>query len=452
MLCLLCWLICQWMQQCALAQTIQFTPPPLNAPLTSGSPFGSAPTISPPALNVPGAQLSPPSFGAGSFPSATTPSFGTPTFGTPGLGTQGFTNPAFTPRAPTSTPWFGSPNTSGALSPAPMFGNATPWNGGSPASLFPNSGSVNPFSAPPTNAYGVPPANGFGNSSPGTLFPNGLWGPNAANGANNYGVAEPFRFLQHPQVTETYLYRANHTDDLQIHDMKAAITGVIPNFAIAMQPLKITPTFVLHLWDGPQGIAADLPANAYSAYLDTFWASDPDRPLGVELGASVGVYTDFDTINKHSLRVLGEGFGVARLTPTLTLKLGAWYLDRNDLKLLPAGGLVWQPNPQTKFDILFPNPKFSQYLTTLGSSSLTWYIAGEYGGGAWTIQRANGSGDRIDINDIRVKLGIDWINDRNWRGFAEIGYVFDRHVIYVVNPGDNFNPRNTIMAAAGFSF
>jgi hypothetical protein len=174
--------------------------------------------------------------------------------------------------------------------------------------------------------------------------------------------------------------------------------------------------------------------------------------LGLELGVAVGAFTDFDTFNEDSIRVIGEGFGVVRLTPTLTFKAGVWYLNRNDLKLLPSGGLVWQPNPQTKFDILFPNPKYTQYLTTIGSADVWWYVAGEYGGGAWTIERTDGSSDDVDINDIRLKVGFDWINQRNWRGYFEIGYVFEREVVYVVHPEDSFDARDTFLIGGGFSF
>ena len=53
------------------------------------------------------------------------------------------------------------------------------------------------------------------------------------------------------------------------------------------------------------------------------------------------------------------------------------------------------------------------------------YIANEFGGGAWTIQRADGTSDRIDINDIRVSGGIEWTGPRGLTGFVEAGFVFN---------------------------
>jgi hypothetical protein len=165
----------------------------------------------------------------------------------------------------------------------------------------------------------------------------------------------------------------------------------------------------------------------------------------------MGVYTDFNTFNSHSLRYQGLALGTLKLTPTVKLKLGVMYIDRNDIKILPAGGILWQPSPQVRFDFFFPQPKLATYLTTVNNKDVWWYVAGEYGGGAWTVKRTSGISDRIDINDIRVMLGLETIGD-GFNLFGEIGYVFDRHVVYVVDPGDNFDPGNTFMIRAGFSF
>lgn len=434
LLSMLCLLAAWAIPAIAAAQAVQFTPAaPLSPPVVAAPP-GSA--IGPPTL-TPGAQLSAPfdPYAGASGSSLAAPRFGAPSFGAPGYGA-----PAAAPA--NVTPW---PSTS--LQPSPS-GGVTPWNGGAataPSTLFPSPGTTNPYAAPPA-AYGTYPA--YPQASPGVLFPNGVL---AGNSTVSPWV-EPFRILQHPRFSDTWLSGGDDERDLGIHDLEFAITGAWPEFLVSTQPLYVTPTFLLHLWDGPTDIAADLPPNAYSAFVDFFWASDPNRPFGAEVGVAVGAFTDFETFNTHSIRVIGEGFGVLRLTPALTFKLGVWYLNRNDLKLLPAGGFVYQPNPQTKIDLLFPNPKFSQYLTTIGNSDVWYYIAGEYGGGAWTIERADGSSDRVDINDIRVKIGFDWINQRNWRGFVEAGYAFDRQVVYVVDPSDSFSPRNTFLLGAGFSF
>ncbi len=431
----LCWLACVASGGLAAAQSIpvQFTP------LPSGS-FSPTPNAAPGA--------------AGAIPSGTFDPYAAPRLGTPSFGA------ASTP--PTLNSWpsggvsngFGAPTTAypGTTYPgAAVPGSATPWSNpapSTPSSWWPNFGTTTPNVTPTVPATPTYPGYTYPQQSPSVVFPNGIYGP----GSTLDPYIEPFRIFQHPRFSDTWLYGGDNPKDVGIHDLEFAVTGALPNFFATTQPLYITPTFMLHLWDGPAAIPADLPPNAYSAFLDFFWASDPNRPIGAELGVAVGAFTDFDTFNTHSIRVIGEGFGVVRLTETLTFKLGVWYLNRNDIKLLPAGGLVWQPNAQTKVDILFPNPKYSQYLTTIGTSDVWAYASGEYGGGAWTIQRTDGTSDRVDINDIRVKFGVDWINQRNWRGYFEVGYVFNRDVVYVVTPADSFRARDTFLLGGGFSF
>ncbi len=302
-----------------------------------------------------------------------------------------------------------------------------------------------PYAAPPPS-YGSPygPPVPATPQQPNVMFPNGI-GP-------QYDYANSLRLIQDVRLRHTYIWGDGKPYDLAINDTEVAVTFTWPNFLTTAQPLFISPAFALHLWDGPADIAADLPANAYSAYLDFQYQTNPQYQIGAELGARVGVYTDFDTLTTDSIRLQGLLLGVGRLTPTLTLKLGVIYLDRNDIKILPAGGLLWQPSPQVRWDIFFPQPKLAQYLSTVGAYEVWWYVAGEYGGGAWTIKRADDTTDRVDINDIRVSLGLEWTGPRGFMGFGEIGYVFERELYYVNNRQDNTDLNDSFMLRAGFSW
>jgi hypothetical protein len=269
---------------------------------------------------------------------------------------------------------------------------------------------------------------------------------------SQFDYNQALRLIQDLRLRHTYVDKGgDDPSDLGINDTEVAVTFTCPNFLTSGQPLFISPAFALHLWDGPSLPTADLPANAYSAYVDMQWASDPQIQIGAELGFRIGVYTDFETLNNHSLRLQGLALGTARLTPTLVAKAGVVYLDRNDIKLLPAGGLLWTPTPQIRFDMFFPQPKLAGYLMTVGRYEVWGYGAAEYGGGAWTIERTSGS-DRIDINDIRVSGGIEWTGPQGFHAFVEAGYVFKRAVVYVETPSDSFNPDDTWMIRAGVAY
>jgi hypothetical protein len=168
------------------------------------------------------------------------------------------------------------------------------------------------------------------------------------------------------------------------------------------------------------------------------------------------VWSDFHAVSGDSLRILGRGLGVVSLSPRLDVHAGVWYLDRNRIKLLPAGGIHWRPNAEWDAFLVFPNPKVRKRFVNIGSSQWWWYFAGEYGGGRWTIERdpANFPGDDdIDINDIRAIVGLEWETQTQARGHVEVGYVFDREILYHDSgvPGE-FNLDDTVMVRLGFDF
>ena len=436
-----------------------------------------------------------PSFGAGSNLGTIAPSLSAPSLGTSSLGPPSSTSGGslFDPYATGATPGYyqpalppGSvapttpPTVPGALgAPGGFFGGLFSRPASAPLSPGLNAPVLNapipgatPQATPPPyygspvavpNTYGVPPGYGapafpssiYPSGTPSTLFPGGLYG-----GGFGAGVASGFnayRFLQGPRLRHAYIGSGNGVSDLSINDTDVSVAFAFQNFLYSSQPLYVVPSFSLHLWDGPQSSSgADLPSNAYSGFLDFGWQTEPNRMFGVELGVRVGAFTAFDTFRDDSIRVLGKGLASFRLTPASTLKVGVYYLDRLDWKLIPAGGVLWQPNPQTRFDIFFPQPKFARYCRTIGTHDVWWYLSGDYGGGSWTIERAGtGASDQVDINDLRVMTGWEWgrsdlIRTGRRTAFAEIGYVFERELIY--RSGVRVDPDDAIMVRAGFGY
>ena len=90
-------------------------------------------------------------------------------------------------------------------------------------------------------------------------------------------------------------------------------------------------------------------------------------------------------------------------------------------------------------------------MTTIGNTDLWWYAGGEYGGGAWTIKHANGVTDSIDYNDLRAFTGLELVGLRGFKAWAEVGFVWDREIIYVSNLAP-FKPDDTIMVRGGLSY
>jgi hypothetical protein len=386
-----------------------------------------------PSTNFPGATTgAPPPGVTGSIPGFNFPSAATPS--TAGIGTT-------PPNA------FGPPP---AFDPYSANGPAAIqfWSNQTPPPALPNSVlPPNPAAAPYGSQWAAPVA---GQPQPQTLFPNGIgWGD--PNGAYPY---EALRLIHDLRFRDTYLGGSNNARSLAINDAETSVTFAFPNFLTSGQPLFITPAFAVHTWEGPKNGLDNLPGSAYSAYLDLQHSTDPNLQIGAELGGRVGVYSEFSSApNADSIRWQGVALGLVRLTPTMTLKAGAIYIDRVDKKILPAGGILWQPNPQLRVDLIFPQPRISQYVTTIGTYELWWYAAGEYGGGSWTVTPSpNRPFQQIDINDVRVSGGLEWTSPRGINGFIEAGYVFKRYIVYTLPVYREFDLNNTWMVRAGVSF
>jgi Domain of unknown function (DUF6268) len=331
------------------------------------------------------------------------------------------------------------------VSPPPSF---DPYASGNP--LGPPPASV-PYTYSPT----PPPPTDFP-QQPGPLYPDGLPysmqpGLSAFQGDESYW-AKTQRFLQELSFEYTYLYgKPSDPNQLQLNRLELSSSFAVPMFYNIETPLLITPGFAFNWFNGPPP-PQDLPPQIYDAYLDFAWYPHVSPWLGAELGFRTGVYSDFNHVTSDSVRFLGRGLASISLTPTLDILFGAVYLDRLNVKILPAGGVYWRPTPEWDAYLVFPNPKVRKHWFDWGNSNLYWYVAGEYGGGSWTVQQQNASA-RVDYNDIRAYGGLEFDTQTKIRGYFEVGYVFDREVLYdeVMAP-PTFNPNDTIMLRAGIDF
>ncbi|MEM6469278.1 MAG: hypothetical protein AAF802_06885 [Planctomycetota bacterium] len=423
--------------------------PGLGVPSVSGpsmvAPPGQAAQFDPYAGGPAAGMIGP----STTFPAPSSPGL----FG--GLLSSGPPSGFFAPASPSlSGPTLNGPIYGGlANQPPPVIGSGTlgggVWQGGAPlggslggpAVIVPPGGyGGSTFGGPGVvaNPYTIPQT-GLPEAAPSTLFPGGLFAPTSSFNPN----FNPYRLIQRARFRHTFLFGGDDADDLESNDTDVALAFAFPRFLFSQQPLFVIPAFSLHLWDGPNAsTGADLPANAYSAFLGFAWQSDPNQIVGAELAVDVGVFSEFDIARSDSIRVRGKALGTFRLTPATTFKLGAYYYDRVRVKLLPAGGIFWRPNPFTKVDLFFPQPKFSRFISTVGTQDVWWYLSGEYGGGSWTIDRDDGREDQVDINDVRVLLGLEWgrsdlirNGQRTW--FFEFGYVGDRELVYRNNRADS---------------
>ena len=329
-------------------------------------------------------------------------------------------------------PTFDAYENSGAPRP-PAFGE-----GGNGLGSAPGKPWFGPEYTEPKN----PPSN--------SLFSGNLFGQNRRSTA-----LDIFRFAETPQIQYAWIPDGNSVNSLSMSEFDVSVVFAFPDFMESEQPIYIAPTFALTMLEGPQ--SEELPGQAYSAFLDIQWRSDPTQRFYADLGFTVGVHSDFDTLTTDSLRLTGHALANISLEENTTLKFGVMYFDRVDIKLLPAFGVVWNPHPEIRVDLFFPRPRLSQYYRSINNYDVWWYIGGEYGGDSWTMKRTGVASTQVDINDLRLVTGFEFGLAEQLRvgrhiGFIEAGIVFDREVVYQNTPGDNFSPGTTIMLRAGLGY
>ncbi|MEM7456856.1 MAG: hypothetical protein AAF456_21105 [Planctomycetota bacterium] len=414
-----------------------FQQPPATPPTVLGGPsiitspapvFGSPPAISasPPVTQLP--QLNPGTFNPNSIPLPNLPQIGSPiVVNPPPLGQQ-----PIVPQGSLNGPIIQVPPQDVIFppqQPGPGYGTyqlRNQW----------------PYQSPGSNWW------------PSLEWPSQVWARLRSN-------VLP-RFLERPRFRHTYIHGDPDNpfgNDLGINDLELATTATIPNWFNSGQPLRISPNFIFHFWDGPDTALSgfQLPAQTYSTFLSFDYISDPRRPGGIETNLAIGVYTDFEHVASESLRITGSAIGWRRINSYTTAKLGVEYLNRVRVKLLPAFGVFMAPNPDLKIDLYFPRPKIAHRLPSYRGLEAWLYSGAEYGGGSWTAADVQGATmmvvgeDQFDYNDVRAFVGVEWLGPQRVTGFFEVGYVFEREVV-LRSDGDTLNLRDSIMLRSGLAF
>ncbi|MCA9024977.1 MAG: hypothetical protein KDA86_07170 [Planctomycetaceae bacterium] len=227
------------------------------------------------------------------------------------------------------------------------------------------------------------------------------------------------------------------------------VTGRVVFESPRFKAFSVRPQVGWHNLNGPR--STDLPSQLYDVTIEMrmYWPFG-DRWLG-EFAIAPGLFTDFQNTTGDAIRIVGRAVGYYRWSPDLQLAIGAAYLDRQDVAALPVAGLVWTPTQDDRVELLIPRPRFAHRFRNDPSQERWIYVAGEFGGGSWGIERTNGTNDIATYRDFRLITGIEFkFTDRSdWR--VEGGYVFGREVEYLSNVG-NYQPRNTTMIRAALTF
>jgi hypothetical protein len=193
-------------------------------------------------------------------------------------------------------------------------------------------------------------------------------------------------------------------------------------------PLILTPGYETYFFSQPEPV--DLPDAVHGAYLEVRWLKKLTDAWGMDLSVMPGVYSDFEQDTGEGFRIPARALVSVDSSPALKWVAGVVYLDRNDISFLPAGGLIWTPHDDVRYDLVFPKPKIAWRFRNMGDVEDWCYLAGEFGGGAWSVERTDGSADILYERDYRFLVGVErkhfgWFHSR-----IETGFVFGRAFEY----------------------
>jgi len=217
-------------------------------------------------------------------------------------------------------------------------------------------------------------------------------------------------------------------------------------------PLIVTPAFGVTYFDGPT--VPDLPARVYDATLEFRWLRRLNDRWAMDVAVQPGVHSDFQSDQSKAFRIAGRGVAIFDWTPTTKIVLGIAYLDRQDVSLLPAAGVIWTPSDDWRFELVAPRPRVAWRVGQCSMPACVehWaYVAGEFGGGQWAIVRASGADDVATLRDYRVILGLERKVVGGVSGRVEVGYVFGRVLEYASATPD-FRPDDTVMLRLGAAY
>ncbi|MCH9652911.1 MAG: hypothetical protein K0U86_20335 [Planctomycetes bacterium] len=237
--------------------------------------------------------------------------------------------------------------------------------------------------------------------------------------------------IAHKRATAGTTWLPGNGDELGIFSLNLSETFDFPR----SEGFTVTPRFGVHYLDGP--VRTDLPARVYDTSVAFRWFKKFNDKWSYELEVAPGVYSDFKNVTSDSVRITGRGLAYYMHSRSKQFVVGVVYLDREDLSLLPAVGMIMWFSEGSRLELIFPKPKFTYRIEKDESKERWLYVAGEFGGGSWGIRRGTaGVDDVATYSDLRLIGGLETKHTNGMISQFEIGYVFNRKLEYKSQMGD----------------
>ena len=225
--------------------------------------------------------------------------------------------------------------------------------------------------------------------------------------------------------------RQAKSDGVGLGSYDASVT--LPTFPLfGPPPPFINAGFNYTNIDAPNSLG--LPTDLYQTDFGLAWMRRINDRWMTRFMAGTSFATDGNNNSSDAWRFRGGAFAIYRRSPKWTWTFGALALGRNDIPVIPAVGVIHQPTPGLRIDLIMPKPRVSFLLVDNGPRQQWGYVGAGLNGGTWGVQRVDGVDDQLTYGDFRAVLG--WESTptpepgmpftRGRKLVAEIGYVFSR--------------------------
>ena len=177
-----------------------------------------------------------------------------------------------------------------------------------------------------------------------------------------------------------------------------------------------------------------LPIDLFETRFGLSWMRRLNDRWMMRLMGGTSFATDGENNTSDAWQFRGGAFAIYRRSPAWTFAFGAIALGRNDLPVLPAVGLIYQPNPGCRVDLMMPRPRVSFLLRDNGPRQQWGYLGAALNGTTWGVERVDGVDDQLSYGDVRFVVGFESTPTpepgmpftRGRKMFVEIGYAISR--------------------------
>ncbi len=148
-----------------------------------------------------------------------------------------------------------------------------------------------------------------------------------------------------------------------------------------------------------------IPRQLFEYSIGMTWIRPCNHRWTVLSMVGAGMATDNQNRSSDAWQFRGGVFGIYEHSPQWKWTFGALATGREDLPVIPAVGVVWQPDRDYRVDLTFPRPQFNWLISENGTRQQWAFFGAGINGTTWACESAGMVDDRLTYRDLRVVAG-----------------------------------------------